>query len=115
MLRIVTGMSRFENYERAVFSENPPGGGSFARGRCWLGRYSPLRGCSDLAALATVKIPRRSIPRSFQKGSRLFFNHRWTRILKRHKNRKGDISRKLTFAATEQQYEAGLILGRVGV
>ena len=39
--------------------ENPPGGGSFARGLCCLGRHSPLWGCSGLAALATVKIPRR--------------------------------------------------------
>jgi len=53
----------------AVFSENPPGGGSFARGRRWLGRYSPLRGCSDLAVLATAKIPRRITHRSFQTGS----------------------------------------------
>src|SRR5260370_852267 len=52
-----------------LFRENPPGGGSFVRGLRWLGRYSPLRGCSGLAALATVKIPRRSAPRSFQTGS----------------------------------------------
>ena len=32
------------------FRQNPPGGGSFARGRRWLGRHSPLRGCSGLAA-----------------------------------------------------------------
>ncbi len=49
--------------------ENPPGGGSFVRGRRWLVPYSPLRGCSELAALATAKIPRRSAPRSFQTGS----------------------------------------------
>ena len=49
--------------------ENPPGGGSFARGLRWLGRYSPLRGCSDLAVLATAKIPRRSAVRNFQTGS----------------------------------------------
>ena len=30
---------------------NPPGGGSFAGGRRWLGRCSPLRGCVALAAL----------------------------------------------------------------
>src|SRR6266849_4726780 len=52
-----------------LFPENPPGGGSFVRGRRWLGRHSPLRGCFDLAALATAKIPRRSAPRSFQTGS----------------------------------------------
>ena len=56
----------------AVFFETPPGGGSFARGRRWLGRYSPLRGCSDLAALATAKIPRRSTLPGFQAGSGLF-------------------------------------------
>jgi hypothetical protein len=60
----------------AVFFENPPGGGSFARGRRWLGRYSPLRGCSDLAALATAKIPRPSTLPSFQAGSRPFFPRR---------------------------------------
>ena len=53
----------------AVFCENPPGGGSFARGRRWLGRYSPRWGCAGLAALAPAKIPRRSTPRNFQTGS----------------------------------------------
>ena len=49
--------------------ENPPGGGPFARGRHWLGRHSPLRGCSDLPALATAKIPR---PDATQFPDRLF-------------------------------------------
>src|SRR5712691_3674531 len=53
-----------------LFPENPPGGGSFVRGRRWLVPYSPLRGCAELAALATAKIPRRSAPRSFQTGSK---------------------------------------------
>src|SRR2546421_11414780 len=52
-----------------LFHKNPPGGGSFGRVPRWLGRHSPLRGCSDLAALATTEIPRRSAPRSFQTGS----------------------------------------------
>src|SRR6266852_3466164 len=52
-----------------LFPENPPGGGSFVRGRRWLVPYSPLRGCAELAAWATAKIPRRSAPRSFQTGS----------------------------------------------
>src|SRR5216683_1819642 len=52
-----------------LLPENPPGGGSFALGRRWLVPYSPLRGCLELAALATAKIPRRSAPRSFQTGS----------------------------------------------
>jgi hypothetical protein len=54
----------------AVFSKNPPGGGSFVHGLRWLGRYSPLRGCSDLAALAIAKIPRRSTLPSFQTDSK---------------------------------------------
>src|SRR2546426_5786899 len=33
-----------------LFRENPPGGGSFGGGPRWLGRHSPLRGCSGLAA-----------------------------------------------------------------
>jgi len=45
-----------------LLPENPPGGGSFVRGLCWLVPYSPLRGCSELAALATAKIPRRRPP-----------------------------------------------------
>src|SRR5271166_547317 len=49
--------------------ENPPGGGSFACGRRWLVPYSPLRGCLELAALATRKIPRRRTIRSFPTGS----------------------------------------------
>jgi hypothetical protein len=49
--------------------ENPSGGGSFVFGRRWLGRYSPLRGCASLAALAKAKIPRRSTPCNFQTGS----------------------------------------------
>src|SRR6266699_1898456 len=53
-----------------LLPENPPGGGTFVRGRRWLVPYSPLRGCSELAALATAKIPRRSTPRSFQTGSK---------------------------------------------
>jgi len=53
-----------------LWRKNPPGGGSFARGRCWLGHYSPLRGCAGLAALAAAKIPRRSASRSFQAGSK---------------------------------------------
>jgi predicted metal-dependent hydrolase len=52
-----------------LLRENPPGGGSFASGRRWLGHYSPLRGCSGLAALVRDKIPRRSTPRNFQTGS----------------------------------------------
>jgi len=42
-----------------LFRENPSGGGSFAGGLRWLGRYSPLCGCSGLAALAAAKISRR--------------------------------------------------------
>src|SRR6266853_1802708 len=53
-----------------LFPENPPGGGSFVRGQRWLVPYSPLRGCSELAAFATAKIPRLSAPRSFQTGSK---------------------------------------------
>src|SRR5713226_7720034 len=65
-----TGLtSRFKNSVGSCFRENPSGGGSFVRGRRWLVPYSPLRGCSELAALATAKIPRRSAPRSFQTGS----------------------------------------------
>src|SRR2546426_11149139 len=53
-----------------LFPENPPGGGSFVRGRRWLVPYSPLRGAArGHCALATAKIPRRSAPRSFQTGS----------------------------------------------
>ena len=53
-----------------IFHETPAGGGSFARGRRWLSRHSPLRGCSGFAALATAKIPRRRTPRNFQTGSK---------------------------------------------
>src|SRR5260370_38304573 len=55
-----------------LWPENPPGGGSFARGRRWLPPYSPLRGCSELAALATAKIPRRRPPANFKTGSKVF-------------------------------------------
>ena len=34
--------------------ENPPSGGSFGCGLRWLGRHSPLRGCSALAAAPLV-------------------------------------------------------------
>ena len=50
-------------------NKNPLDGESFVRGRRWLGLYSPLRGCSGLAALPTPKIHRRSTPRNFQTGS----------------------------------------------
>jgi hypothetical protein len=48
---------------------NPAGGGSFGQGRCWLVPYSPLRGCSKLAALSPAKIPRRTHTRIFETGS----------------------------------------------
>jgi hypothetical protein len=67
----LVGLRLRSNEARRPFAENPPGGGSFARGRRWLGRYRPLRGCSDLAALATAKIPRHSIPGSFQTDSKM--------------------------------------------
>ena len=51
------------------FRGNPPGGGSFGRGRRWLGPHRPLRVCSALAALATTKIPSRRTPSNFQTGS----------------------------------------------
>ncbi len=50
-----------------LFRENPPGGGSFVRGRRWLVPYSPLRGCAE--PLATAKIPRRRPPANFKTGS----------------------------------------------
>lgn len=49
--------------------ENPSGDGSVGPGLRWLGRYSPLRGCAGLAALAQPKIPRRRTPSNFQTGS----------------------------------------------
>src|SRR5579859_2816460 len=55
-----------------LLPENPPGGGSFVRGRRWLAPHSPLRGCSELAALATAKIPRRRPPANFKTGSQTF-------------------------------------------
>jgi len=51
------------------FHENLPGGGPFAGGRRWLGRYSPLRGCASLAAWPAAKNPHRRTPRSFRTGS----------------------------------------------
>src|SRR5258708_21211603 len=38
--------SRFENSVGSCFRDNPSGGGSFADGRRWLGRHSPLRGAA---------------------------------------------------------------------
>src|ERR1700722_1520363 len=52
---------------------NPSGGGSFGRGLRWLVPYSPLRGCSELAALSRAKIPRRRHPRIFETGSEMSF------------------------------------------
>ncbi len=52
-----------------ILRENPPGGGSFACGLCWLGPYSPRWGCAGLAAWATAKIPCRRTP--FQFSDRL--------------------------------------------
>jgi hypothetical protein len=53
-----------------LLRENPPGGESFARGLRWLVPYSPLRGCSELAVLAPVKILRRRPPPNFKTGSK---------------------------------------------
>src|SRR5204863_6554454 len=66
------GCDRGATKPAGLFRENPPGGGSFDCGRRWLGRHSPLRGCSGLAALATAKIPRRRTPPNFQTGSKEF-------------------------------------------
>ncbi len=53
-----------------LFRVNPSGGGSFARGRRWLGHHSPPRALrAAKAALAAAKISRRRTPRSFQTGS----------------------------------------------
>ena len=52
-----------------LFRKNPPGGGPFVFVQRWLGRYSPLRGCFALAALAKAKIPSRSTLCNFQTGS----------------------------------------------
>src|SRR5438445_8081939 len=54
-----------------LLPENPPGGGSFARGRRWLVPYSPLRALrAAKAALATAKIPHRRPPANFKTGSK---------------------------------------------
>src|SRR6266849_6425352 len=48
-----------------LFRESPPGGGSFVRGRRWLGRHSPLRGAArGHCALAAAKTSRRRSSRS---------------------------------------------------
>src|SRR6185503_9212300 len=68
------GTTKPENF----FHENPPGGESFGRGLRWLGSHSPLRGCSDLAASALPKIPRRRTPPNFKTGSKAIdFNLRF--------------------------------------
>src|SRR5688500_12089398 len=57
---------------RACFEvPGKPGSGSFVRGLCWLGPYSPLRGClcpcgSTLRASAAAKTPRRRTSRNFK-------------------------------------------------
>src|SRR5215469_9354782 len=53
-----------------LLRENPSGGASFARGRRWLVAYSPLWGCSQLAALATAKIRCRRPAFHFDTGSK---------------------------------------------
>src|SRR6266498_4898557 len=65
------GCDRGATKPAGLVRENPPSGGSFACGQRWLGCYSPLRGCSGLAALAAAKIPRRRTPRNFQTGSKV--------------------------------------------
>src|SRR5712671_5850385 len=44
------GLRPRSNEAKGLFRENPAGGGSFVWGLRWLGRYSPLQGCSYLAA-----------------------------------------------------------------
>jgi hypothetical protein len=53
-----------------LLRENPPGGASFAHGRRWLVAYSPLWGCSQLAALAMAKIRCRRPAFYFDTGSK---------------------------------------------
>jgi hypothetical protein len=53
----------------SLFSVKRLDGESFARGLRWLDPYSPLRGCAELAALATSKILRRRPPPNFKTGS----------------------------------------------
>jgi len=70
----LVGLRLRSNEAREPGTQNPPGGGPFDRGQRWLSRHSPLWGCSDLAALLTAKIPRRSTPPNFQTGSNTFHN-----------------------------------------
>src|SRR5882724_9384670 len=66
------GSSTEEQRRQPAFSPKTlRAAGDFGRGRRWPGRHSPLRGCSDLAALATAKIPSRSTPHSFKTGSEI--------------------------------------------
>ena len=55
--------------QMACCAKTPPGGGSFDFVRRCLGWHSPLRGCATLAALAKIKIPRRSTLCNFLTGS----------------------------------------------
>jgi len=64
------GLRLRSNKARRPLARKPSGGGSFVLVRRWLGRPSPLRGCTFLAALAKAKIPRRSTPCNFQTGSK---------------------------------------------
>ena len=54
------GLRLRSNKARRPCARKPSGGGSFVFARRWLGRHSPLWGCTFLAALAKAKIPRRS-------------------------------------------------------
>ena len=64
------GLRLRSNKARRPCARKPSGGGSFVFARRWLGRHSPLWGCTFLAALAKAKIPRRSTPCNFQTGSK---------------------------------------------
>ncbi len=83
---------------------NPPGGGPFVRSRRWLGRYSPLRGCAGLAALAATKIPRRRTPRNFQSGSSTY-NLFTSTLLKELLKKVSEIPASLDYDAFGRIYE----------
>jgi hypothetical protein len=70
------GLRLRNNKARRPFARKPSGGRSFVFVRRWLGRHSPLRGCTFLAALAKTKISRRSAPWNFQTGSKRFLRSR---------------------------------------
>ena len=89
--------------------DNPPGGGAFGCALRWLIPHSPLRGCSELAASLTAKIPSRRPSPIFQTDSKQ------VRVYSCLQPAYAELPSSLGYDATSRRGKPGLQLNRSGL